>query len=251
MKLYLAGDDGGGYYTYLEGLTGFGFLLSYWYIVNAAGWQTYQWAQERNIPLFLDSGAFSAMTKGEPIDLDAYITFCRQYQSTFAVVASLDVIGDAEASAINHDKMRQAGINSIPCFHVNERWEHLERMLESEPYIALGVAGNQSMREKVYAWLTRCFLMNRENGNKTRFHGFGLTSYRVMAWYPWYSVDSTGWFVARRFGKQLVKQRKGWKGIRAPGFPRKATKEDYAPLLRHNAEVMLQVLAEINESRGL
>ena len=42
--------------------------------------------------MFLDSGAFSAWTKGESIDIDAYARFCVRLQDKVEAIANLDVI---------------------------------------------------------------------------------------------------------------------------------------------------------------
>ena len=45
-----------------------------------------------NVDVFLDSGAFSAWTRGMEIDIQKYIEFIKQNQDIITVYANLDVI---------------------------------------------------------------------------------------------------------------------------------------------------------------
>lgn len=203
MRLYLAGADTSGYSPHLEIpiVGGLAFLVSYWYVINSRGWDIIEYANNNNIPVFLDSGAFSAMTLGSNIDINEYIEFCKDYKDRFEVIASLDVIGNWENTEINHIKMRDAGINSIPCFHVREPFEFLERLLKDNDYIAVGVAGNQRLTTKVMTWLTKVFSIRNNINPDCKIHGFALTSGTVMSNFDWYSVDSTAWLAGRRFNR--------------------------------------------------
>ncbi len=248
MRLYLAGADSGGEHAVLDGLRDLSFLVSYWYIVNGRGQRVVDYAVSNGIPLFLDSGAFSAMTIGAKIQIDDYVTYCKEHGYKFDVIASLDVIGNHRETAKNHDYMRTAGINSIPTFHVNAPFSELDRLIGENDYIALGVAGMQRRRSQLMAWLVKCF---RVNDGRARFHGFALTSPVVMYSFPWFSVDSSTWINGRRFGVVVVKKANGFSSIGREDFqkykipvhlriPRNASKEDSDPVIRHNAQQMLE-----------
>ena len=55
----------------------------------------------KKINLFLDSGAYSAWSKGVTIDIDEYISFIKKNIKYITVYANLDVIGDPEATYRN------------------------------------------------------------------------------------------------------------------------------------------------------
>ena len=56
-------------------------------------------------------------------------------------------------------------------------------------------------------WVTKCFQMA---GKRAVFHGFGLTGWKPMSSFPWYSVDSSSWGKGFRFGKvPLFDEHKG------------------------------------------
>lgn len=256
MRLYLAGADSSGDHIALDGLNNLAFLVSYWYTLHGKGWDVIRYANERGLPVFLDSGAFSAMTIGAEIDIHEYINFCREHQKKFEVIASLDVIGDWKGTAQNHDRMKQAGIDSIPAFHVREPFDALEQLIKDNDYIALGVAGMQRRRNGLMAWLTKCFKIRERIKPLVKYHGFALTSDVVMRSFNWYSVDSSSWLIGGRHFAQIyvregnrifqISSRKNralekymWQ-IRDVLVPRTTSKETYNPLIRHNANTILE-----------
>jgi hypothetical protein len=173
-------------------------LLSYFYYRNVDLDELLEKYFPGNYPdIFADSGAFSGMTRGVVIDVEEYAEWLHRYKHLFSAYANLDVIQDAEATWENQQKLEDAGLEPVPAFHVLEDWKWLERYLEGYRYIALGVAGMQARGDAIMAWLTRCFQMA---GERAVYHGFGLTSWQVMASFPWYSVDSSSWGQGFRYG---------------------------------------------------
>jgi hypothetical protein len=158
---------------------------------------------------FLDSGAYSAWTRGAQIDIDEYIAFIRCNIEHIEVYASLDVIpgrpGRASTEAQRHQAAEQSwanylymvrdGLDPIPVFHYGEDFKYLERMLAFGcTYIGIGglvsVTGPNRM-----SWLDRVFARLTDAGGHplVRTHGFGMTSIPLIFRYPWFSVDSTTW----------------------------------------------------------
>lgn len=168
--------------------------------------------------LLLDSGAFSVWNSSnpneEPIDLKAYIEYCRHYDKVVDFIANLDVIpgernrpptpDEVEASAAlgleNYKAMIAGGVPKeklIHTFHQGENWKWLELMVNEMklPYIALSPANDSTQEEKM-AWLHQC--MPRVTDSKTgcpivKFHGFAATGFEMMKEFPWFSVDSGTW----------------------------------------------------------
>src|SRR5580765_8973464 len=95
-------------------------LLSYADIISWSA-EAFEFWTSDSAPqrLFLDSGAFGAFTRGQPIDLKAYCEYVKARADRFFPVACLDVIGDWRASAHNWDLMRAEGVNAMPTFHMN------------------------------------------------------------------------------------------------------------------------------------
>ncbi len=157
--------------------------------------------EKNDICLFLDSGAYSAFTKGIKIDIYEYIDFIKKYHDKIEIYANLDVIGDAEATFENQKIMEKEGLNPLPCFHYGEDIKYLIRYIKDYDYIALGGMVPISSKDLSY-WLDNLF--SSYIPAETKIHGFGLTSLKLMLRYPWYSVDSTSWVMTSRMGGVYV-----------------------------------------------
>jgi len=154
---------------------------------------------------FLDSGAFSALTQGGTIDLEAYMDFIQTNSEYINVYANLDVIGNVEASWQNQEIMEKAGLTPLPVFHVEDPFEYLDKCMEYEYFCLGGMASaTQDLRLSFLdkCWYTIC--NTPDNMPKNKVHGFGMTSHRLMYRYPWYSVDSTSWSQTAGFGNVFI-----------------------------------------------
>jgi hypothetical protein len=162
------------------------------------------------INIFLDSGAFSAMTKKVVIDLDKYIDFIKEYQDKLEVYANLDVIGDAVGTWKNQKYMESKGLRPMPVFHsMFEDDEWLLKYMEDYDYIGIGgIAGTGFSKENLTQRLDEIFekyiCPAPSRMPVVKIHGFGMTSFSLMLRYPWYSVDSTSWIITGRTGSILV-----------------------------------------------
>jgi hypothetical protein len=176
------------------------------------------------VNLFLDSGAYSAWSKGEDIKIEDYIEFVRDHEELIWHYVNLDVIpgkfghrqtgagsqGEIERSADgsykNQQIMRDAGLSPIPVFHQGERMYWLERYLkDGEKYI--GLSANKFVRpNEQQRWLDQCFnlLCDKEGRPFVKTHGFALTSFPMMTKYPWYTVDSTTWSLTPGYGQLII-----------------------------------------------
>ncbi len=153
--------------------------------------------------VFLDSGAFSAFTKGVKVNLPRY---CRWIQSNIDIIdcaSVLDSIGDAQGTFQNQVAMEKLGVRPLPCFHYGEDPRYLEYYLANYEYITLGGMVPIST-PKLHLWLDDIwekYLTDGAGRPKTKVHGFGLTAIPLMKKYPWYSVDSSSWVQAAANGR--------------------------------------------------
>lgn len=149
--------------------------------------------------IFLDSGAFSAMTLGKEINIDEYCKFILETKiQTYSV---LDVIGDAQGTYQNLLFMQsEYGLSPIPVFHMGGREEELKRLLKYD-YIALGGLVKAA---NIKPHVKKCWEIILRSDKNIKIHGFGLTNINMMKSYPWYSVDSSSYTGCRRFGRQLI-----------------------------------------------
>jgi hypothetical protein len=137
----------------------------------------------------MDSGAFSAMSQGVVIDLQAYIEKCKELLATdptLTEVFALDVIGDWQASLRNTEEMWKQGVPAIPCFHYGEPWDALLGMARDYPKIAIGGCVGKRDKDK---FASQCFARVWPK----RIHGFGFGAEKSLMLLPWHSVDATNW----------------------------------------------------------
>jgi hypothetical protein len=188
--------------------------------------------RQSRISLMLDSGAFSAWSKKIQIDIDQYIQFCKENLEYIDYIVNLDVIPgefgmknlpheEIERSASkgyeNYQYMISQGISKeklIHVFHQGEDFRWLDKMVKEIGYIGISPANDRTIDEKV-SWLDLC--MNHVLDDKgfplVRFHGFAVTSLKLMLRYPWYSVDSTSWVMTSRMGSVYVPRFRNGKWI--------------------------------------
>lgn len=183
--------------------------------------------------LFIDSGAFTSWAKGKPVDLTAYIAFCKELKAKAqcpVVFANLDVIPGSKADPnppsaavidkaceegwANYQRMKDEGIDTLPTFHQFEDFKWLEKYMAATDYVAIsprksGVRKRVlSMKDEALAddsnreWIDQCFkVIGFKPGTKTprvKIHGLGIASMPLMEAFPFYSVDSTAWLQGGR-----------------------------------------------------
>ena len=163
--------------------------------------------------IILDSGAFSAWNAGATIDLKKYGDYILEHQDQIDYIVNLDVIPakpgvkkipkeEIERSASqgfdNYLYLLDRGVKKeklIHVFHQNEDFKWLEKMLDfGMEYIGLSPANDRTTQEKM-VWLDDCmkYVTNDKGEPIVKWHGFAVTSFRLMLRYPWYSVDSSTW----------------------------------------------------------
>lgn len=170
---------------------------------------------EKKVSLFLDSGAFSAWSKGVKIDIDEYINFIKAHEKYLEVYAVLDEIGDPVKTLENQNYMEKKGLKPLPCFHYGEDTKYLKDYIKKYDYIALGGMVPISTTQLIQ-WLDLLFtehICDEKGVPKVKVHGFGLTSIPLLIRYPWYSVDSTSWVLTGRFGGVFVPRKKNGKYV--------------------------------------
>lgn len=175
---------------------------------------------ENKVDLLLDSGAFGAWSRKDPIDLDRYIEYLQQHEDLFFGYVNLDVIvgslgkartftelnDGARVGYENLGKIKKHGLRPIPVYHQNENLEWLARMIEDgEPYIGLSSAKDLWAKQQ-REWLDEMFsLLTDDMGRPLiKTHGFGITNPDLVKRYPWYTVDSTTWSLCAGYGQIIV-----------------------------------------------
>lgn len=212
----------------------FRFLVSYHYYKDT-DLQTLVDAYDGPVELFADSGAFSAATLGVTIRLADYAAWLKNWRHIITTAATLDVIGDPDATHRNTIALEDRGLDILPVFHTGSPWSRLEKLCASYSYVALGgMVPYARYPDEVLRWLVRCFRIGAAHG--AVFHGFGQTRFATLAALPFYSVDSSSWGSGARYGAMyLWNERRARLLTMQTGTPSQARK--YADLLRdHGAD---------------
>lgn len=181
--------------------------------------------------LFIDSGAWSAHSKGKEVNIDDYINFLNKYDEYFYIYAELDKIPGKfrqiktleeklEAPVISwnnylymKDKVKSRD-KLLPVFHQGEDFKWLKNMLEYThqdtkthiPYIGISPANDSSVPGKV-AFIEKCFeIIKNSNNPDVKTHAFGMTSLKVLEQYPFTSADSTSYLMSAINGSIMTKK---------------------------------------------
>lgn len=227
MKIYLAGTSvcnpienirmqrlfkkGHKLHSYFYSGTEKGFERG-WFLMNC----------RNKVNLFIDSGAYSALTQGVNINIYEYIKFIKKYKNIITTYANLDVIGEvpneetAKATLENQKIMEAEGLSPLPAFHQGEPYDYLEYYVKNYNYIGLGgMVGTMGAPQRM-KWLDTCFgdyICDSNGYPKVRVHGYGVTALQALFRYPWYSVDSTSWVITGRFGGILIPKYRNGKWV--------------------------------------
>ena len=168
--------------------------------------------------VFVDSGAFSAWSKGKQIDVDEYINYINENTNELTLFASVDNIPGELTRTPTLKEKQQSPILSwenylymrervkqpdklLPVFHIGEDFKHLNNMLEVKldgkhiPYIGLG--GTVGLASTVKDnWYKQCFKIIKQSSNpNVKVHAFGMMSLNILENYPFTSADSTSWLM--------------------------------------------------------
>jgi len=177
-------------------------------------------APKPKVRVLLDSGAFSAWTHGETLDVRDYIRFVKKVHPYLAGYVNLDVIPghisrkrtreeteqSAAASYRNLQIMKDAGLRPLPVFHQGEDFKWLDKMLaDGETYIGISSAKNET-NETQDRWLDKFFTVVTDTTGAPLIgvHGFGSAHVDLLRRHPYFSVDSAGWRIAGAYGKIYI-----------------------------------------------
>lgn len=211
MKLMFASLEAGRWETIedIAHLTKY-LLSSYWYVrgmKKPAFWELLKQRNEED-NFLLDSGAFTLMeTKNTDLhkDLDGYIDnyieFVKKHEIKRYVEMDIDnVIGYEEVKRIREKLEREIGWQCVPVWHKNRGIEEWKKLVDEYDYIAFGGfndPGNTGVKKRELGDVKK--MIAYANSKNVKVHGLGFTG--MDSWdYGFYSVDSSSWTVARRYG---------------------------------------------------
>lgn len=183
--------------------------------------------------LFVDSGAYTAHTKGIDIDVDEYIELINNITDQVTVFAQVDKIPGRWGQPKTVEQVMSAPKESwdnylymvnkikepqklLPIFHQGEDFKWLENMinyrytegpLKGQYIDYIGISCNKELSSKEWIpWFEKCFETIRKSNNpNVKTHAFGMTSLKIIEQFPFTSSDSTTWLKFAAYGSILVK----------------------------------------------
>lgn len=144
--------------------------------------------------LYLDSGAFTAFTKGTPIDLDVYCEAVKSAACPIDRYFMLDVIGDPAQTRANFNKMLAKGLRPIPVVTRGDDLSALDYYFCHSDVVALGSIAKAA--DAASSWAKAMW----DHAAQRHLHLLGVTRIDLLKHLPSYSVDSSAWQHTRRYG---------------------------------------------------
>lgn len=151
--------------------------------------------------LLLDSGGFVARTKGIIISVAEYANYINNHAVKYAFNLDTNDLDETLANQKYLEKHTNAYI--IPIYHESDYKEGNGKLLhnfikDGYDYIATGgTAGTQGSQDARTDFFDYVFAHTRDT---IKVHGLGVTANSLLQRYPFYSVDSTSWLGAARYG---------------------------------------------------
>lgn len=194
-------------------------LFSFWYFRNDTAFRKITTAvraahdRGKTVRIMVDSGAFSADTKGHRIHVDEYGDWIRdrvlpEWGPWLVGCLNLDVLRDADASWSNWSRLSSRGFDTIPVVHFRDRPELIDRYVSAgSDYVGLGAMVGESATVKL-GWAAHVHRYVLDRHPSVRLHGLGVSGQRMVEGLPWWSVDSSSFGGAWRFARAPVYDRR-------------------------------------------
>lgn len=149
----------------------------------------------------LDSGGFTLRKNGEPCDLRRYVEYINEFDVKTAF--NMDTLCWRESMGNQIVLERETKATILPVFHysdwVQDGTTGLRELMGAYPYFSVAALGAPGALERRRFYDDVFALV----GTRNRLHGLGATAIDHMLRYPFYSVDSTTWINAQRFGSWI------------------------------------------------
>lgn len=144
-----------------------------------------------------DNGAFSAWTRGIPMDLPGYVEWCDKWHKHpgFDWALIPDVIDGDEAANDAMIALWPRHIRGVPVWHMHESIDRLVRLCNEWTTVALGSSGEWRTPGSA-VWWTRMaaamdVLCDEQGRPPCRLHGLRMLNPKVFKRLPLSSADST------------------------------------------------------------
>ena len=174
--------------------------------------------------LLFDSGAFSAWSKGEQIDIDEYVQTIIEHENIINAAENLDVIPGSKGNRqISHEqnitaassgwlnyiyilsKLRHLDRDDLcsrimPIHHQGESIDTLKMMIDYGcKYVGVSPSNDARTSQRM-KYLDEVYNYLGSLPERILTHGYAVTSESLMKAYNWFTVDSISWIYSAGFG---------------------------------------------------
>jgi hypothetical protein len=157
--------------------------------------------------IIADSGAFTFKQQGKPINQNQLCAWTKKWEHNLCWVACLDV-EDQQQTRTNWLRMvNDHQLPAVSTLHAGDDFQDDMDWYASQGVDFLGiggVAGKSNSPAIVFKWIVSVFKYAEENHPNMRFHGWGMTGKEFLR-LPFWSVDSSGWGSAYRYGRVMLR----------------------------------------------
>lgn len=168
-------------------------------------------AKENNCNIIVDSGAHTFQKGKTNIDydkfIDEYIEFLLKYSEYIDAFVELDIeniVGLKKVEQWREKITQQVGREPMVVWHRERGWDYWKEMCRKYKYIGFsGFVTTPSGGAEVPEKFIPNFLAEAKK-YKTKVHGFGFTSPKLIKSNNFYSVDSTSWLSGELYGHIYV-----------------------------------------------
>ena len=200
MKLHFAGSDNCRKYNDILVSAGAKNSLESFFMLSG------QSDSQTRFNYMLDSGGFVARTKGKKISVVDYATYINKNGIEAAV--ELDT-NDCKETIRNRRYLlaRCKNTEILPVYHYSDfiGGVDVRCLIKTYKRICVGGVAGEGLGKKAEVLYDYIFSNTKD---KVRVHGLGITAKNILSKYPFYSVDSTSWLGAARYGNMAHEKRK-------------------------------------------
>jgi len=136
--------------------------------------------------LMIDSGAYTAFTQGQEINIYKYIDFIKRNRDVIDIYVQLDKLYNPAVTQKNLKIMEESGLNPLPVYHAGTSIKVLKELIKKYDYIGIGAITTTSLPyqmkflDEIFGYIPK----------DVKLHGFGITDTDLLERYPFHSVDS-------------------------------------------------------------
>ena len=177
------------------------YVLETFYTINDESMEEYKKCKM----FLLDSGAFTFMSGTKEAvdwdrDVEKYAEFINKHGIQYFFELDIDVlVGLKEVERLRHKLETLTGRKCIPVWHKSRGIEYWKQMCNEYDFVAIGGIVTREIKQKEYKNFKPLIAIARKHNCKV--HGLGFTATSLLKEYKFYSIDSTSWLKASRFGR--------------------------------------------------